>query len=211
MTRDFRNVLRKGFYTVRTDPILLLCFVGFAAVMAACFIVWAYGLYRPDGAAFWAILAAASVLTGVAVLASLTCVLWLVCDRWLKLDIFTETVTPNFRVLRLWRVGYIHQCRRKDIEGCGALFRDVVSEKRRLLPALPPGRYRALSHDTVKMRLENAGNVSGLRCVPAYKDSLTGIRDRMLGCGRCNKKGNCSFHRLSPWEKQFYYIEFTKL
>lgn len=119
-----------------------------------------------------------------------------------------RTLTPNFYAVRdlggTWR---IFEKRPEKRETCRAVLGELLGDRQRLPAALVPGRYRALTHDTIVARLQGMANVKILSCRPAYTATLEHtilhvVWGRCRGCAeRCPFPGRM---RL----RTFFDVEF---
>lgn len=120
-------------------------------------------------------------------------------------------LTPNFyAVLDLAGCWRIYE-RPASVSGdCRHILQDILSEQRRLPASLTPGRYRALTHDTIVARLQGMANVKILNSCPAYVATLEAtISGAMRGrCKRCSIR--CPFPRRQQL-RRFYDIRFQVL
>lgn len=127
--------------------------------------------------------------------------------RWLA-----RKLTPNFYSVRLLssRWGIFQRCAVKKNEqtDCIQLLKELVADQVRLPNALPPGRYKALTHDTVLRRLQRMSNARDIMAKPAYMANMAAICSAMTAkrCKTC--KGNCPFLAQRETQRQFYYVTF---
>lgn len=178
---------------IRLDPILALLLAGYAPALLLAFLTLEVGWI------FFALL-----WTGLCTLLGR-----MAARGWPRR--FAMPLTRNFYAVRSWGGRWsIFQRRphgpcRAD---CKALLRSLAEEQRRLPAALPPGRYRALTHATVLRRLRAMETAVEVAAVPVYKLSLAGIRAQMTG-GRCKHcKGRCPFPQDDGTARQFYLVSF---
>lgn len=192
MSQNF-NGARAFLWGLRVNPLLPPLLGGYAllAAIALC-----------TGGAAWLFFSLLWVLTFAALD-------WLAAHgrpRWLALGL-----TPHFYAVRAPAGWYGIFQRRPDggrSTDCKALLRSLAEQQRRLPAALPPGRYRALTHETVLRRLRAMENASIITATPAYTADLARIRSRMTG-GRCKHcKQKCPFPQDTSVKRQFYFVTF---
>ncbi len=109
-----------------------------------------------------------------------------------------------------WSV--IAQYHTEEEMDCWDTMCTLVKEQRTLIDAIPVGKYRAVTHDTVVRRIEAADSLQLRRIELLGLDNLSGIRRHMRGCNchRCKLKKNCRFFQMIQKNRQFYYVEFEK-
>lgn len=99
-------------------------------------------------------------------------------------------------------------------EPCSEIMRGLIREQYTLIDAIPPGRYKAITHDTVMRRIEAADELFIKQCRPVGMGDLKSIQARMRagkGCSCCLQKKNCRYESMISARRQFYYVEFEKI
>lgn len=119
-----------------------------------------------------------------------------------------RVLTPNFYAVRdlggTWR---IFEKRPVNRGPCRAVLGELLRDRQRLPAALVPGRYRALTHDTIVARLQGMANVRILSCRPAYTATLE-CTIRHVVCGRCRRCAErCPFPGRTRL-RTFFDVEF---
>lgn len=119
-------------------------------------------------------------------------------------------ITPNFFSVRLLSGRWgIYQRRRKHRGAldCRQLLKELVADQVKLPAALEPGRYRAVTHDTVLRRLRRMENARNLVVTPVYMADMKRIHAAMVGkrCKKCRER--CPFPAQDT-PRQFYDIRF---
>jgi hypothetical protein len=125
--------------------------------------------------------------------------------RWLA-----KVLTPNFFSVRLLSGRWgIYQRRRKHRGAldCRQLLKELVVDHVKLPAALEPGRYKAVTHDTVLRRLRRMENARNLVVTPVYMADMKRIHAAMVGkrCKKCRER--CPFPAQDT-PRQFYDIRF---
>lgn len=187
MSRSF-NRLRRFWFLLRADPTQQLLWEGYLLLLAL------------------------SVFSPLFILAALLwAVLWLLLCRaalngrpsWLS-----TALTPNFYALRSpWGWQGIFQ-RPAPLGECRDLILGFCQEQTALPAALGPGRYRAVTHETILRRLEQMEGVVILRKEFAYSMPMTGIYHTMTHgrCRRCPKP--CRVYSSAQTPHPFFYVLF---
>ncbi|MEA4934338.1 MAG: hypothetical protein VB071_12290 [Lawsonibacter sp.] len=111
-------------------------------------------------------------------------------------------LTPNFYAVRALNGRWSIFQRRRGKGGPAdrrAALKELVAEQTLLPAALKPGRYQAITHDTVLRRLKALPNVSEVVVTPAYRAALKATWGKGL-------RGSRRF--ASRKRKQFYLVRF---
>lgn len=120
----------------------------------------------------------------------------------------TRLLTPNFFAVRDFTGGWrIFQRSPGEIGDCQVLLKGLLKDQIRLPEALLPGRYRALTHETILGRLRRLPHVEIQSCRRAYVATMevTVSRAAKGRCRRCTD--GCPFlGRSHP--HQFYDVRF---
>lgn len=188
------NALRRCYFRTVTSPCTLWTLGGCMPALA---------LYLHTACPFWYI-------------AALTwCLLWLILERSVPHGhprLFVRELTPNFYALRIFAARWVVLQRgspQRRTEDCKSLRRSLLADQQRLPAALPPGQYRAITHDGILRRLQMMENASDIAVSPAYTASMAAIT-RCITAGRCKKcKNPCRFYSLGNQPHQFYDVKFT--
>ena len=124
--------------------------------------------------------------------------------KW-DIPFLSRRIGEHFYALRSLGGWYGISQRTRVEENCRSMLRSLSSETG-ILVHLPQGRYRTRTHQTVLHRLQQAENVSLLRCIPIYKSDLKSTLNRMTAkrCNSCATK--CAAYQTPP--RQFYFVEF---
>ncbi|MEA4894093.1 MAG: hypothetical protein VB064_02395 [Oscillospiraceae bacterium] len=184
MKLGFKNGYKKLYYALKTNPWFLLFLIGYLVLFSAV-------LITSDSVWIWPIL--------------FVLLLYLALQKASRHDL-----TLFFYASRFCGRSYIYQRRNIRRGPCREMRTVLAWETKNLIDILPAGRYIAVTHETaIKLLLKDAG-VTMLRCVPAYKGSLSSLQRTMLGCGKCHKKRFCGLRSMSKEPRQFYYVEFNK-
>lgn len=161
----------------------------------------------------WVVIAAVTPWIGVGwlyVALLLWGVLWAVLEHvaprgWPRGRV--RILTPNFWAVRdlsgCWRIFQ----RRPEQTGCRQLLKGLLTEQQSLPDALTPGRYRALTHETILHRLQRMPGVTILSCRLAYVATLEETINQAMGkrCRHCAQR--CPFPgRCKP--RQFYDVRW---
>lgn len=194
MIRALPDSARRVYFSVRANPPLVLLTMAGAALAAAV-----------------GLLAVSGPVAGAVFFLLYSCV----CCGWnalLLLGFGRTAVTEYFVTLRFEGVGYVYQRRPKgrDFGGCRHATRELLAQRFRLPAALPPGKYRAVTHETIIRHMRPSDGLFILRSIPAYRADLNGLQARLLGCKRCPLRAACPIWTLGKTERQFYFIEFKK-
>lgn len=187
MNRSF-NTIRKLWYQLKVDPLQLPLWSGYLVFLSLT-------IFSPT----WYLVA----------------ILWVFLCLFLSRSAkrgrpawLATRLTPNFysvRSLGGWQS--VFQCRPMSRD-CQEVIRSLWREQAALPAALRPGRYRAITHDTVIRRLKRIETARILSCVPCYTASMEKIYAAMTG-GKCKKcKQPCRYYANAKVTRQFYFVVF---
>lgn len=188
---SLNSKLRRVWYQVKQSPFLAPEAAGCAVLTA--FLPWVgistwYGLLL-----LWA-------------------ALWAVLEQTVKKGWPRSSVrflTPNFYAVKdlagVWR---IFQRSAERWRSCSQIVKGLLKDQKRLPDALPPGRYYALTHETILLRLQAMCNVKIISCREAYVATMEETVFRIVR-GRCRHciKEHCPFLGRSK-SRMFYEIRF---
>ncbi len=190
MSRNF-NRLRRFWFLLRADPaqqalwsgyLLLLCLTPFSPLFLLPALLWA---------ALWLLLCRSAPRGR---------------PRWLS-----RPLTPNFYALRS-PFGWMGVFQRPAGPlPCRDLILGLCKEQIALPAALPPGLYRAVTHETVLHRLERMERAHILRKEFAYSAPLSAIYHTMTGgaCRRCQNP--CRLYSAAGNPRPFFFVVFQVL
>ena len=120
----------------------------------------------------------------------------------------SRLLTPNFFAVRDLTGGWrIFQRSPGETGDCQVLLKGLLKDQIRLPEALLPGRYRALTHETILGRLRRLPHVEIQSCRRAYVATMEATVSRAVK-GRCRHcTDGCPFlGRSHP--RQFYDVRF---
>lgn len=188
MSQSF-NAIRKFWYQLKVDPLQLPLWSGYILFLSLGVIL------TPT---WWL---AALLWAG----------LWLCLRRLAKSGRpawLATRLTPNFYAVRAlggWQG--VFQCRPGQ-DDCRGIIRALVREQAALPAALRPGRYRAITHDTVIRRLQRMPNANILIIKPAYTASMEAVYAAMTGrkCRKCEH--SCQYLKTAQTLRTFYFVGF---
>ena len=118
-------------------------------------------------------------------------------------------LTPNFYAVKdltgVWRI-FQRPAERGKI--CSQIVKGLLKDQQRLPDALPPGRYYALTHETILLRLQAMCNVKIISCREAYVATMeeTVLRIVRGHCRHCGEE-RCPFLGRSK-RRTFYEVQF---
>lgn len=188
---NLNSKLRRVWYQVRQNPFL-------APEMAGCAVLTAF-LPWVDISVWYALLL-------------LWTALWAALEHvskkgWPRSRV--RLLTPNFYAVKdltgVWR---IFQRPAERWKSCSQIVKGLLKDQQRLPEALLPGRYYALTHETILLRLQAMCNVKITSCQEAYVATMeeTVLRIMRGRCRHCCKK-HCTFLGRSR-SRTFYEVRF---
>lgn len=188
---NLNSKLRRVWYQVKQSPFLIPEAAGCTVLTA--FLPWAGISTWYSLVLFWA-------------------VLWAVLEQIVKKGWPRSRVrflTPNFYAVKdlagVWR---IFQRPAERWSSCSQIVKGLLKDQQRLPDALPPGRYYALTHETILLRLQAMCNVKIIFCRGAYVATMEETVLRIVR-GRCQYccKEHCPF--LGRFRSRtFYEVRF---
>lgn len=190
MSRNF-NRLRRYWFLLRADPAQQALWSGYLLFLCLTPLSLRFLLPALLWAALW-ILLCRSAPRG-----------W---PRWLS-----RPLTQNFYALRS-PFGWMGVFQRPAGHlPCRDLILGLCREQTALPAALGPGRYRAVTHETILHRLEQMEGVVLLRKEFAYSMPMTGIYHTMTHgrCRHCPKP--CGVYSAAQNPRPFFFVVFQVL
>lgn len=128
-----------------------------------------------------------------------------------------KRLTPCFIMISFHGKNCINQeCKYRKIKKLkrkGNTCNDILGrEEKGLIQVLPVGRYAAVTHEFLIVRLWGDESIELLRCDEAYEKDIRRLQNNMYGCKKCpnHKKKNCPLRKKGSKVRPFYYIEFKK-
>lgn len=187
------NLLRKYLYQLPVTPFLWSTILGFTVYLVA-----QYGF----ASRMWTCIA----LVWLLMILGLSKTSQHGYPRFLS-----RVLTSNFASIRLasgrWGI-YQRRIKHHGPLDCTMLVRELVNDQVNLPAALTPGKYRAITHDTILRRLKRMKNARSIVAKPVYLSNMKSIYAAMTG-KRCKKcKEPCPFLAQREQSRQFYDVKF---
>lgn len=186
--------LRFFWYALRTDPIVLPWLLGYAILLL-------FSVRYP--------------YSGIPIFLILLWMLWFLSVEFTAAHGWClppmKKITPNFYIVQGLCFHGIFQCRAwtKSPLSCRAAVKNLFMEQKQLPAALLPGRYRAITHETILNRLEMLDNLKNVKVVYIGEQSLERVVRQMMGgrCRHCHQP--CPIQLARTKKRPFYYVQFT--
>jgi len=198
----YMKILKRKLYEyIMKKPLLIMAL--FVVLAFVFFVVAAVSVYSHYEICFYI----------TAIFAVLFIVVYIL---YVKKIIFVEKVNRYFEIHRFYKRGYVWQYIKNSYakkHNCEDIMPGLISDLKNLPNELPPGKYTAITHDTVLNRFKNLPFVKLKKQTSVYESSLEKMLSEILykKCKDCKKKNKCRYKRIGKSIHSFYYIKFEIL